>query len=405
MTLARVTTENTISLGGTIYPLTSPVQPRLVNRYAQKISIGDTTGDSQANRSRLQLTDNRGGIGIDVFTDVDVANGVNLNRSFYSSCYLRHEGHLTLPRLATVTAASGVTGIFEIGAINELSDEIYAAFGSSVRKFSFTSDSWGAALHALPAVATDSICLRLNGTIYLIFAHTGGTTDTTDGSSFNDRTDDVLYMTSWDDRLWGIDNTGQLRYALTIGTWTNDAILPLPDSYVTDLFVDRDAGGEPIIYAATKIGLFAHDAANQRFVQTEFEVPFHDDAGKGVKRWRGAMYYPAGLSEYEFVAGAPGTQRVMGPDRDDGLPSDRRGTIIGNVTTHNELVALVDSTSAAASDFAVNPSYSLNGAKVIDPDVGVSLLMGWDSRGWQTMWESAANTEACLLYTSPSPRD
>ena len=394
MTLQRVTERNQISLGGIRYPITSPVQPRLANAYAQKISIGDTTGDSQLRRSRLQLSDNRGGIGIDVVTDVEVANQVNLNRSFYSSAYLRHEGHLTLPKLATTTAASGVSGVIKVGAIAELGNAIYAAFGTSVRKYDMGGDSWGSNLATLPALATDAITLRLAGTVYMIFAHTGGTTDTTDGSSFNDRTDNVLYMTDWDDRLWGIDATGQLRYSLSIGAWTDDAQLPLPNDYVTDLFVDRDAGGEPVIFAATKIGLFAHDAANQRFIKTDVTLPYHDDAGKGVVRWRGATYYPAGLSEYEFISGATSSVRVMGPDRDDGLPSSRRGTIVGNVATHNELIALVDSSSAGADTLDIHLGDALTNADVTDPNVGVSSLLAWDSRGWQVLWESDADTEA-----------
>jgi len=92
---------------------------------------------------------------------------------------------------------------------------------------------------------------------------------------------DTEFLTVWDDRLWGISNTGQLWWAITAGDETTDAKIPLPDDYVTGMFVARDAGGEPIIYVATKKGLFAHDAANQRFIETQLFLPFHPDAGKG----------------------------------------------------------------------------------------------------------------------------
>ena len=390
----RLTHPGIVSINSEQYKLKEPIRPKLINKYAPKIVTGETTGDSQVGRSRIEWSDNRGGIGVDRITDLEAANAVSLDRSWYSSAYLRHKGHLTLPPLPTTTAATTVSGIFTIGAMAELSDTIYAAFGISVRSYSYSSDAWSSELHDLPAVATDAITLRLAGTVYMVFAHTGGTSDTVNGSSWNDRTDDVRYMAEWDDRLWGIDNTGQLRFCQTIGTWVNDAILPLPNGYVTDLYVDRDAGGEPILYASTKVGVYAHDAANARFLKTELDLPFHDDAGRGVTRWRGAAYYPAGLGVYRYQAGPSASVAVVGPDRDDGVPDDRRGTIVRLEQSHNELLALVDSTSAAANTFDVFTSGEDNAAEVIDPDVGVSTILGWDMRGWQVLWESSANTEA-----------
>ena len=92
----------------------------------------------------------------------------------------------------------------------------------------------------------------MGGTLYLIIAHTGGYTYTSDASSFTDDTTDAKFLTFWDDKLWGIDNTGQMWYASSIGTEVNDAKLPLPNGHVTDLFVARNASGNPVIYAMTK---------------------------------------------------------------------------------------------------------------------------------------------------------
>jgi hypothetical protein len=390
----RLVHPGIVSINSEQYKLKEPIRPKLINKYAPKIVTGETTGDSQVGRSRIEWSDNRGGIGIDRITDVEAANSVSLDRSWYSSAYLRHKGHLTLPPLAVTTSASGEAGILTVGAIAELSDKIYAAYSTKVFAYAFTSDDWGSAVHTLPAVATDAITLRLGGTVYMVFAHTGGTSDTVNGSSWNDRTDDVRYMAEWDDRLWGIDNIGQLRFCQSIGTWVNDAQLPLPDGYVTDLYVDRDAAGEPILYAATKVGLYAHDAANARFLKTELELPFHNDAGRGVTRWRGAAYYPAGLGVYRYQAGPSASVAVVGPDRDDGLPDDRRGTIVRLEQSHNDLLALVDSTSSTASGLDVLARLEDNAAQVIDTSAGVSSILAWDSRGWQVLWESAKNTES-----------
>ena len=208
----------------TLYPITRPVQSALSSVYPPKLVIGDTDKDSGQGLSVLAMGDWREGIGLN-----KMKGAADVARAWWSTCQLRYQGHLVLPPLATTTAASGVSGDFTIGAINELADEIYVAFGTSVRKFNNTNDSWGSSLATLPAVATDAINIRLGDTIYLVFATTGGYTYTSNGSSWTDDTKDAKYLAFWDDRLWGIDNTGQLWFALAVGTETDDAQLPLPD--------------------------------------------------------------------------------------------------------------------------------------------------------------------------------
>ncbi len=382
-----------VNINGTYYPLTRVPQTTLASQYPAKVTIGDTTGDSQQRVSTLRYSDARGGIG-----KKDFEGAVDVNRLWYGTSHLRVNGHRTLPDRVTTTAASGVSGVFTVGAMAELADEVYVAFGTSVYKYSFNSDSWGSSLHTLPAAATDAITVRLGGTVYMIFAHTGGYTYTTDGAAFTDATDDMLYLAEWDDRFWGIDNTGQLRWAFDpTGTWTDDAQLPLPNAYVRDLFVARDASGAHILYASTRVGLFAHDAANNRFVKTEMELPFHADSGAGTVRWRDSTYFPAGLAVYKYsIGGAAATITTVGPDRDQGLPADRRGKIIKLENTHNDLVALIDDTAVAAEDFDTfaTPGMTSHGAQVIDADTGRSLILGWNEVGWQVLFESDVNEQS-----------
>ena len=202
----RVITKNEISLNGVAYPITRPVQATLASQYPAKVLIGDISGDSQQRVSAIRWSDPRGGIGLKT-----LEGAADVDRSWYSTCHLRVRGHLTLPDLVTTTAASGASGVFDVGAIAELSEEIYAAFGTGIYKYDLSGDSWGSSLHSLAAIATDAITLRLADTIYMIFAYGTGYVDTDDGSSFNNRTTDVEYVAEWDGRLWGIDKTGQLR--------------------------------------------------------------------------------------------------------------------------------------------------------------------------------------------------
>ena len=195
------------------------------------------------------------------------------------------------------------------------------------------------------------------------------------------------FLTFWDDKLWGIDDTGQMWYASTIGTEVLDAKLPLPKGHVTDLFVARNASGNPVIYAMTKEGLFAHDFSNNKFVETQLALPFHNENGKGSIRWRDSVYIPAGLGIYKYINGSnSAVVSVVGADRDDGLPSDNRGSIAQLLGTHNDLIALVDGTLTPSN---VDMFASGNESSVISDTTGYSAILGWNEIGWEVKWTAA----------------
>lgn len=391
---ATVVDTNEISLGGVYYRLGKPIQPVLASIYPQKMLFGDSGRDSNPNASVLSLSSWQGGLG-----SHKESSTTPLERAWWSTCSLRYKNNLTLPGLATLTAASGVSGTFTVGVIGELSSEIYGAFGTSVRKYNNTTDSWGNSLHTLPAVATDVITVRMENVVYLVFAHTGGYTYTSNGTVFTDDTTDTKYLAYWDDALYGIDNTGALWKSTTIGTeTTGQGQLPLPDGYVSGLFVARDSAGDPILYAATKVGLFAHDAANLKWESTELSLPYHSNGGLGTERWRDSIYSPVGLGVYQYINGVnTAVITVVGPDRDDGLPSDKRGTIKQLVGTHNDLLAVLDATTAPGTAMAMYNGSAMGSQQstvIIDPDVGYSSILGWDSKGWECKWLSGSTARA-----------
>lgn len=396
MTQGRVADKGEVMINAVRYPIAKdengkfkPVIQRLASEFAPKYVIGDVTKDSHQ-RASVWAPRFHGGIG--KFT---VRPGEESNRAWWSTLSLRYD-RVGLPQLATTTAASGVTGSYTVGAIGELANEIYACFGTAVRKYNNTTDSWGSTLATLPAVATDSITFRLNNVVYLAFATTGGYTYTSDGVAWTDDTADVLYFAYWDDRLWGIDNTGQLWWSSQIGVESNDAQLPLPNGSVTDLFVARNAAETLVLFAATTTGIFAHDDTNHKWLFTELALPYHPDNGKGSTRWRDSIYVPSGLGIYRYIQGSNNAIiTVIGPDRDDGLPSDKRGVIRQLIGTHNDLLAIVDGTSApgALTTFVTRGASTHHGV-VIDPDVGYSSILGWDELGWETKWLGGSAEQA-----------
>ena len=389
MTQQRVLDKHEISLNAVKYRIQGQVEERLGNQFAPKFVIGDITKDSQQ-RASVWAPTFKGGIG-----KYRVQPGEPSNRAWWSTLPLRYD-RIGLPQLATTTAASGVAGSYSVGAIGELSSEIYAAFGTAVRKYNNTTDSWGSTLATLPGAATDVLTFRMNNVVYLAFATTGGYTYTSDGVTWVNDTKDALYLAYWDDRLWGIDNTGQLWYSSTIGAASNGAQLPLPDGSVTKLFIARNAGNTVVLFAATIQGLFVHDDLNNKWLFTELELPYHPDNGKGSRRWRDSIYIPSGLQVNRYLQGDNNAIVTwMGPDLDDGLPSDNRGVIRQLIGSHLDLLGFLDSTSApgALTTFVTRGAGSHHGV-VMDPDVGYSSILGWNEFGWEVKWLGGSAEQA-----------
>ena len=398
-----VVEANEIFLNGVYYPLARPVRSTLASIYPAKVVIGDTTKDSQLRTSIIAWSDWRGGIGIN-----RMEGAGDVNRAWYSTCQLRYKNHLVLPGLATESSSPdhSLTDA-AIGAINTLSDEVYAFWNGSVSespklfKYNNTSDSWGSALtQSATDQVTDSVVFTdSGGTTYLVFAHYdengSGYTYSSNGSSWTTDTTDTKFLTVWDERLWGISHVGQLWYATSIGTETNDAVLPLPDGSITALFVARNAAGIPIIYAATTHGLFAHNSDNAMWEATQMDFPVHPDNGKGTVRWRDSVYIPSGNGIYKYINGNNAAViTVVGPDRDDGLPSDKRGAIRYMAGSHNELLVGLDARAAPAAISSTSIPYqwiSHQGSAGIPPDTGYITILGYNDLGWETKWQSATS--------------
>ena len=381
----KVIKKNEVYLNGNYYPITRPVQQVLASIYPAKVTIGDTTRDSQARTSVISWSDFRGGIGVE-----RMEGATEVDRSWFSTCSLRYKRHLVLPAKTTSVSNSGATGE-SLDILQEFNGALYGIWSDKkVYKYESGSDSFGSALDTLPDVATDALEVRMGGTLYLVIAHTGGYTYTSDASSFTDDTTDTKFLAYWNDKLWGIANTGQLWYASSIGTEVNDAKLPLPDGHVTDLFVARNASGNPILYAMTKEGLYAHDSTNALWVETQLALPFHNENGKGTIRWRDSVYIPAGLSIYKYINGTnSAVVSVIGPDKDHGLPSDYRGSISKLIGTHNDLIALIDGTLTPS----VVDMFATGESAVVDDTTGYSTVLGYNEMGWEVKWASSGTDQ------------
>ena len=395
---SKVIDTNEISLNGVYYPITRPIRSTLASIYPAKVVIGDTSKDDQLRSSIVAWSDWRGGIGIN-----RMEGAADVNRAWFSTCQLRYKNHLVLANLAVATTTpTHSLGQTTIGAINTFSSEVYAAWNGGngatpkIYKYANGGDTWSElTTSGITDEVTDSVVFTDGlGVSYLVFAHYdsngSGYSYSTNGTSWTTDTKDTKFLAAWDDRLWGISNEGQLWSAAAVGTEYDDAVLPLADGSVTALFVARNALGVPIIYAATTEGLFAHDADNAMWEATQFTFPVHPDNGKGSTRWRESVYIPSGNGIYKYINGSnSAVVSVVGPDRDDGMPSDKRGVIRTIAGRHNELLIGIDAQVAPlvdTYDSIPRQWQSHMGSHVMADDTGYSTILGYNELGWEVKW-------------------
>ncbi len=357
--------EQEISLDGKRYRIASrgggSVRSFIASRYPGKLVLGDVGSDSDPRRSVVKWTDQRGGLGVYKLDSRDP----ELDRCSYTSCDVRYKGGITLPPLSRYTKGAGLTG--DITAIGELNDaqgssEIYAAWGGGkdVRKYDAKADSWGSSLRTLPGPATDAATISHRGaggnhSQYLIFAHgDGGFTYTSDGATFHTNGKPAKFLAYWSDRLWGIDDTGKLwqgpagQLRTSKSVCVDEAALPLPAGYVTSLFVGPDGSGRPILYAGTKVGLYAHDDANNRFIETPARWPKQDTGGSGATAWRGVIYAPVARHVYSYSPSRRTFDFAFPRRSEDGVftTAGTRGAITKLAPTHLDLAVVMDGMGA-----------------------------------------------------------
>jgi hypothetical protein len=399
--MASVIGKNEILLNSERYQISGPVRKTLVSIAAPRFTIGDTQRGADPRASILTQNDFRGGIGWNRGLDPSTAD-----RVWWSDCQTRFKGHLLLPRksnAATTQAVGTIKSIteFTVGA----STDVYVVHSDNkVYKYLNASDAWSSSLKTLSNPTKETIVFRDTTANYMIFARgSSGYTYTTDASTFTDMdasggaARNVEYFTIWHGQLWGIDNEGVLKQWASGPTAnpTEKGALPLPNGYVTSLFIYRDAAGTPIIYAGTKVGLWAFDETNNRWEETELRLPFHTNSGKGTVVWRDAVYFPAGNAIYKYQTGSnTAVVSLIGFDRDHGIPEAYAGQVIKLIGTHNDLIAFVNADiDTSYTVFATGRQASgMGGASTVVSGTGASAILGFNDVAWEVKWTGADNT-------------
>lgn len=324
-----------VVIGGTFFPLAEEghrpgvVRVLDITVRPQKRLEGDITRTSNPNLSNIAFSDFRGGIGLDIM------EGNETNRVWEApNIFLRANRSTTLgPLLERTDAASSPSG--PAAALVTFKGDLYASWNADIYKYTPGSDDWGSSLNSLGAGGVsdnviDGFTFTLGSTEYIAFTSRQGAVNkgydySSDGTSWTNDTKNTHLLVKWDDRLWGIGDDGQLWSSFTIGTETDGALLEaskIGSSATTHvpsgMFVGPDAAGEPIIYVVGDTGLWAHDAANEKFIQLNV-IPENQSAASMLGlAWRNKIYISSGASLYEYDP-INATVRDVGLNNDDGL--------------------------------------------------------------------------------------
>lgn len=412
----RVVSENEVNINGTYFPIIGQVQEFPQNIFPPKRVDGDYTRDSNPRLSSMTFSDFRGGIGLDVM------QGSQTDRCFSSTCSIRFQRSLTLgPLVITSDSAAPPTdgGVFVLGQQNSFA---WAVWGNDIYAYGDIADNWSDSTEeagAGGAFVSDTLNMQLDNNDYLIIAtttgyrhHRGSNIATNWGTS----TKDVVYLASWDDRLWGINIKGDLWYSFIPGTETDAGELKsnISDATPRRLFTGPDANGEQILYALSDDGLFAYDAANQRFLKTNIPLQFGTRGGiggafnSGAGLWNSLIYLSVNTSIYEYNP-FQGAVRLIGPnDVDDGLATNRRGTMTSLAFSTKELFVVV---TAHSTDATADSVYAWSGrgwyeifstTDTNDTIKDIRVLSGSETTAYRLWIGQSGTTDAALYIDLPT---
>jgi hypothetical protein len=335
--VAKVVSKNEISINDVFYPTDGPIR-RVLQSQVPRITIGDPISADEPRASRVSQRNVLGGIGKERGLDSSSSD-----RVWWSELNLDHANHMLLPAKDNSTANSA-TGAGP-GVIGELDDAIYADFNGSIEEYNNSANSWTAReVITSGGAATNVVTLNLDGTVYIVFCNGTKVNHSANGTAFTEVSQAWKYMAAWNQRLYGIKDDGTLGYTEDLSTFTDLAQLPVPDSYISKLIVYDLANGGDALYAVTKVGLFSYDSLNDRWIKTSAEWAYHPTGGQASVVHQGSLYMSVGLTIYKYtITGGGASLTTMGPNQDDGLPTEYLGEITTLATGPGETGELLAS--------------------------------------------------------------
>lgn len=390
--------EAEIQLFGMPYPLPqagNKVAVTMQNILPQKVVTNrDYDRNSSLYHSTYTVNDLRAGAGLYRYypqSDTNPLDTATLqtqyNRYFYTDtatsstagAETRFPGMFTLPPLVTNYSNPGpATGTMTTG----IDFNGTWTFTRTANIYTLAENgTWSSSFDTLPATPRDA-CL-FNSKIFYALSYTGsnngysywtGTGTATDVASPN-----AMNFKVWDGRLWALDNTGTLYYSNTglASSWSAcTAVLPYPyntSTYTKRLTVYNDTSGDPILYAVTTTGLFAYDAVNDKWFETNAKWYIGNQATDPAVMfdavYNGSLYIAGDRSVFRYTVTYSVSELVdIGLSQFQNWPVASDGAISGLCATNDGLYCLTN-------------SYGFG-----DATANYSTVFFYNGLGWHHLW-------------------
>lgn len=331
---------------GQAYPLTGRVTRKSLTPFPPKNTIGDYQRQDRVIEAEYILSDFTGGLGIQ-----HARPSRDTDRYADGTAEARYR-YLTLGPL--VEKAGTLAG--PIDFFVEYAEVLFAVKGNTPSAGLCTVYKWSQSTSAW-AVVIDTIAGAIRGMIVhdgRLYVLTDSTLYQYDGPTltWTSQAQPGYALCSFDDKLWRLDNTNAMQWALPGNgiaalAWNAAGRLLIPAGHCKQLLTYYDATGAEAIHAVSRIGVWGYDFDTTRFTLTPMQHPAVPGAGQGACVWQGALYVPVGSSLYKYTGSLV---QSMGPDKDDGLPIAMQGNIIQAVPSHTFLYGIINSTTAPATD-------------------------------------------------------
>jgi hypothetical protein len=390
--------SGTIVIDGVHFPVSGPVGYSNLGRFAQKATVGDYSRDSDDLQSAWILSDFTGGFG-----RYNLRAGLDEGRFWTGTLWAREPFALTLPRRTVVHEGLNRDSAVPLGV---LGDRMFALFGRSIQRWDETSESF-----ETPAVATlaadlvspyvadfqgtaaqPSIILPMGNSGYQAF----------DGATLTAQYTDIhpVAFCKWDQRLWALSLNGELAHTDgvhgTTPTWTTVATLDGSEEPV-QLFTYLDRAEQWTLYVVSRRAIWAWDPVSTRLVLTQFRDVYHPDMGRGVTIWRPGedVFISAGLQvwDWNLASASP-----MGPGREDGVPWDLRGRILGLTPDINSMWALIEGKSTLTTEEeALTADTPFDDTLYAPSRQAVCSVFEWTGFGWHIAWRADSAEPAGTL--------
>ncbi len=315
-----------VELYGVRFPLAQrPVSWRGITPFPQKVVIGDYSRADHVLESELIFSDFTGGIGVQWARPER-----HQDRYWFGTLDGRYR-YLTLPPERVARGNPGLVSRFLT-----YNEKVFAVAGNRIVVWDEDGGDW---VEVTTFLGAPQDAVVYDGRLYVLT-----TADLVEYDSATDTTtiysgDGGFALVVWDDKLFRLDAQNRFWWTITPINWQDAGRLLLPSGWCRQLLVYPDPSGELAIHAICIDGVRIYDFAAERFYETAFRYPATSRLGRAAV-WRGELYVPVGQTIYKYNGSSV---QVVGPDRDDGLPSHVSGDVVQVVPSHGYWFAVLAS--------------------------------------------------------------